>query len=142
MNNDFLEDIGFNGLYIPPDIFNNPELSRSEKEYLSLLREWSVPIANRIMEIHTNKRSVEQIRYTLRKKGCLSETKKLSPNDAKEMTIKIANKGSKCEWCGKESYVLQRHHFPISAKNGGTETVLICPNCHYTYHQLVADNKE
>jgi len=41
-----------------------------------------------------------------------------------------------CEWCGGKSLVLHEHHYPIQKKDGGTETVNICPNCHYEFHHL------
>lgn len=43
---------------------------------------------------------------------------------------------NECEWCGCKTMVLHQHHYPIPKKNKGTETVNICPNCHYEYHSL------
>ncbi len=42
----------------------------------------------------------------------------------------------RCSWCGSRTPVLQSHHYPIRRVRGGTETVRICPNCHYTFHYL------
>lgn len=41
----------------------------------------------------------------------------------------------KCEWCHTNSYTLDQYHFPIPRKEGGTEVVSICPNCHALYHR-------
>ena len=41
-----------------------------------------------------------------------------------------------CEWCGCKCNLLNKHHFPIPKSQGGTETVNICPNCHYEFHAL------
>ena len=41
-----------------------------------------------------------------------------------------------CEWCGGKTHVLHEHHYPIPRSKGGTETVSICPNCHYEFHYL------
>ena len=41
-----------------------------------------------------------------------------------------------CNWCGYNCTKLHSHHYPIQKKDGGTETVDICPNCHAEYHSL------
>ena len=60
-----------------------------------------------------------------------------SPEEAKRITISLKNTGKRCEWCGKRNYILHEHHYPIPKSKGGTETVLICPNCHSTYHSIL-----
>lgn len=47
-----------------------------------------------------------------------------------------------CEWCKKKTLILHEHHFPIPKFNGGTETVKICPTCHFEYHLLIGGNYE
>ncbi len=42
-----------------------------------------------------------------------------------------------CLWCGCRTMKLQAHHYPVTSKDGGTETVTLCANCHYEYHALV-----
>ena len=42
----------------------------------------------------------------------------------------------RCEWCGINTYVIHKHHFPIRREDGGIKTVSICPNCHHEYHHL------
>ena len=46
-----------------------------------------------------------------------------------------------CQWCKCETYVLHKHHYPITKKQGGNETVNICANCHYEFHCLTAKHK-
>lgn len=41
---------------------------------------------------------------------------------------------SVCDWCGIKTSVCHKHHYPIQKKDGGKETVNICPNCHNEYH--------
>lgn len=41
-----------------------------------------------------------------------------------------------CEWCGSSTFKTQEHHYPVRAKDGGTETVSICANCHFEFHQI------
>lgn len=82
-----------------------------------------------------SKNELARIKKKLKKLGYI-EIYGLTPEKLKKKTIELSHKGYKCEWCGKESYVLQAHHYPIPAKDGGTEIVNICPNCHYTFHLL------
>lgn len=42
-----------------------------------------------------------------------------------------------CEWCKCKTLALQKHHYPIAAKDGGNDTISICANCHFEYHVLV-----
>lgn len=42
-----------------------------------------------------------------------------------------------CNWCCIKTVTLHSHHYPIQQKDGGTETVNICPNCHQEYHSLI-----
>ena len=39
-----------------------------------------------------------------------------------------------CEWCGINTMVLHKHHYPIPKKLGGIDIVNICPNCHHEFH--------
>jgi hypothetical protein len=41
-----------------------------------------------------------------------------------------------CEWCECKTLSIQEHHFPISAKDGGKNTVFICAACHADYHTM------
>jgi len=47
------------------------------------------------------------------------------------------DKYKQCEWCRGRSLVLHSHHFPASRAEGGQQTVSVCPNCHYEYHEMV-----
>lgn len=40
-----------------------------------------------------------------------------------------------CEWCNCTT--TQQHHYPIPKSKGGTETVSVCANCHFEFHQMV-----
>jgi hypothetical protein len=41
-----------------------------------------------------------------------------------------------CHFCGYDKSALDEHHYPIRAKDGGTETISICANCHREFHTL------
>lgn len=42
----------------------------------------------------------------------------------------------KCAWCAYAGPSMHRHHYPVSAADGGTETIAICPSCHSEFHAL------
>jgi len=46
----------------------------------------------------------------------------------------IGNK--RCPICNCKTLTLHEHHYPIQKCDGGTETIAICPTCHYEYHHL------
>jgi hypothetical protein len=62
-----------------------------------------------------------------------------TPEDKVRILInkKMNNTGHgtyKCEWCKTNTTVIHSHHYPVSKKNKGTDTVNICPNCHCEFH--------
>lgn len=71
------------------------------------------------------------------KKHNLIEYKKSLPRQIRDNVLNADIKNMKvCKWCGGKSIVLQKHHYPIPRAKGGTETVSVCPNCHYGFHYL------
>ncbi len=73
--------------------------------------------------------------------GMVTVKQIMSPDDAKNLICgKVGQSGLgdlTCEWCNGSTLVLHDHHFPIPARDGGTDTVAICPNCHAEYHMLL-----
>ena len=88
-----------------------------------------------------SKYQLRKVKQKLLKLGYIKKSNS-SKKELKEKTIKLSHKGKKCEWCKKECFVLQKHHYPISHKDKGEKIVNICPNCHYTYHKLLENNNE
>jgi hypothetical protein len=76
----------------------------------------------------------------LNKNGVI-EILKMDPEEMKNI---LANKnftnkgiGTKiCQWCNCKTILVHEHHYPIPKRLNGTETVKICPSCHYEYHHL------
>lgn len=57
----------------------------------------------------------------------------------KEETLKNKEKGGKkCDWCGCNTTVLHKHHYPVPKRLGGTDIVNICSNCHAEFHSKEA----
>jgi len=39
-----------------------------------------------------------------------------------------------CEWCGKKTWDIVLHHYPIPKSKGGKQVVNICEECHSKFH--------
>src|SRR3990167_970319 len=52
----------------------------------------------------------------------------------------LSDHQKKCEWCQGSTCILHAHHYPKSKKEGGQETVNICPSCHCEFHYLITEN--
>ena len=106
--------------------------------YLSMRKQWKERAEEKFL-IYYSKETLKRVKKRLREKGFIND-KPLDAEYIKKKTIELSHKGLKCEWCGKEAYTLHEHHYPIPKAKGGTETVSICPNCHYTFHVIKRKN--
>ena len=114
------------------------DFTTSEKFYLAIYESCNdIKITELLMKDMISYTQILKIRNHLIK---LNVIHKLNVEEAKEFCIKNSHKGIKCEWCGKESYILHKHHYPIPACENGKEIVNICPNCHYTFHTLIKED--
>ena len=131
-----MEDKPLKDLYFTEEILHDSNLTNSEKIFMAtyLMNNKDMAETERDM-FDYKKANLSKIKKNLEKKGYIKKCN-YTVEELKDKTIEIAHTGNKCEWCGKESYVLQEHHYPIPARNGGTKVVHICPNCHYTFHAL------
>jgi hypothetical protein len=50
--------------------------------------------------------------------------------------LNIQNCKTGCLFCGYNKCYLDKHHYPIRAKNNGYKTINLCPNCHREFHFL------
>lgn len=133
-----MEDRDFKGIWIPKEVWLNNNLTPGEKIYLALYTQHNnKELAEDAMAHILSKRALNDLYNSLVEKGFIY--RELTPEAAKAATIKLSGTGGTCEWCGNKCYVLHRHHFPIPQSKGGTETVLICPNCHTTYHRITGE---
>ena len=100
--------------------------------------------AERIVQAILGQFKISSVRQSLSRlvdAGWL-ESKKLSGDKVK---LLLQQKGSvfhpffhaNCEWCNCTTIATQQHHYPIPRSKGGTETVSICANCHFEFHQMV-----
>ena len=42
----------------------------------------------------------------------------------------------KCQWCESSALVLEKHHYPVRKRDGGTTICSICASCHSEFHSL------
>lgn len=92
--------------------------------------------------MHISQRQVQSGILFLDEKRILLKQPGVSPGEAfqilRDKTPQTLDRGfGLCPWCGCRTMKLQAHHYPVAAKDGGTETVTICANCHYEYHALI-----
>lgn len=123
----------FKGVYVPFEVWYDERLSLKEKLYKGLYLDYGESSADRLIGIKG--KSLAKIKNNLRDAGLLTPLME-NHDQAKVFTIENSHKGQICQWCGKESYVLEQHHYPIPASEGGKEVVYICPNRHRTYHKI------
>lgn len=140
-NSDFDERVKSGDIFVPHAILLNNDLKIAEQLYLASYYCNGKNIKKTDEMFMFTKEKLTRIKKKLYKLNFLSKTVK-SPETLKKETIKNSHKGNKCEWCGQECYILHQHHFPISNKDGGTDLVNICPNCHYTFHKLEVETYE
>lgn len=129
----------FKGIWIPKEIWLREDLSIQEKVIISVLRDKNIKFKSRKEAAEfffvSQNRYCEILRNLVDKK--LIVNKQFEYKDLKDIVIASKNKGDKtCEWCGCKTTILHAHHYPIPRRLGGTETVNICPNCHYEFHDL------
>lgn len=139
-NPDYDERINNGDIYYIHSIVLDRNLTPNEMLYIMAYYSnyKNIQKADEFFKKTVSKTTLNNIKKHLVKLGYIN-IKVQNPEEIKKQTIELSHKGNKCEWCGNNSYVLQEHHFPISAKNGGDKVVKICPNCHYTFHKLESE---
>lgn len=49
--------------------------------------------------------------------------------------LNIKNSDTGCLFCGSINN-LHNHHYPIKKSDNGTDTIILCEKCHYSFHSL------
>lgn len=140
---DYDKQLENGNIYCANILTSSKKITPNEFIYLSAYYSYykSIKKADEFIKKMINKTTLSKIKRHLADLGYIN-IKKENMDDLKKKTIKLSHKGNECEWCGKECYILQEHHYPIPAKDGGTQVVSICPNCHYTFHKLESEKYE
>lgn len=123
------------------DYYLPHKLTASQKMYLAIYENChDIKKTEILMRDQFSRNHVINIRKKLIELNLIETTEKFTdPEKAKEFCIKNSHKGFKCEWCGKESYMLHQHHYPVPSNKGGKNLVNICPNCHATFHNIMGE---
>lgn len=69
----------------------------------------------------------------------LRDLRVIKTNLSQEDILKELQKQTKpyvCDWCNMNVNLLEDHHYPIPARQGGKNLVSVCPNCHKMFHKL------
>lgn len=136
----------FKGVWIPKEIWLSNDLSGEAKLLYGIILlecdEKGVCLAMKSYLSNFYRVSVESIRNSLKELIECGYVKELNheefvSNVLKKKNLKNQGIGKRCcNWCNIKTFVLHEHHYPIPKSKGGTETVLICPNCHHEYHSI------
>ena len=135
-----------NHISVRCDLIRNKGITNSEAILLSLFLDvdirYGLPSNTEISSITGfTKESISRSISNLIRKGYLIRVKKYSDNDAfKTLNKKSSDVG--CLFCGFSEVTLDNHHYPIRAKDGGEDTIRLCPNCHRKFHELTDYNRE
>ena len=139
-NNKFEEEVERGNIYVPFAISSDKKLTSNDAIYLSAYYCFNKNIKKADEFIKKDANQLNKIKKHLATLGYIKKKDKTAEQLKTQTIIEQFSTGNKvCEWCGRESYVLQQHHFPIPASQGGINTVDICPNCHYTFHKLESE---
>lgn len=126
----------FKGIWIPSNIWLDKTLTLQEKIFLSYWEELKTFSNKELSDFFDlTPRHCSRIKNSLIEKGKIEKNKTLTYEEIKEEVLKKKGR-RKCSWCGCHTSTLHEHHFPIPKRDGGTEIVKICPNCHSEFHTL------
>ena len=87
-----------------------------------------------------SKTNVYKLLNNLKKKNLIKIIKSKKSDEEVYKILNKKNSPTGCLFCGYDKFdCLDKHHYPIRHKNGGTETINLCPNCHRRFHVMAGD---
>ncbi len=113
-----------NSLIIYALIYQSYQNSQSLICNLSYLCQWT----------GSTKQSVIKILKELENKNLIKQENHKSISDEEYFNQKNKEYKNGCLFCGTNDIALDKHHYPIRRRNGGIETISLCPNCHSRFH--------
>lgn len=103
----------------------------------------NIPSNTRIAKfMGTNKQSISRSISKLISKGFIEKYENITDKEAFESISKGTLSSYGCRLCGYSKCTLDEHHYPIRAKDGGTNTIPLCPNCHRLFHEKTDYNRK
>ena len=127
-------------------LIKDKSITLSESVFLSLLLD--IDLSNGIPSnikisniIGIKKSAVSRMINNLIKIGYLKKDNNKTDKQAFEYLSAGTTHIDGCLFCGYKKTTLDEHHYPIRAKDGGANTISICPNCHRLFHELTDYNR-
>lgn len=145
----YTEHRDFKGVWFPAEVIRDRKLSIvSKKIYVLLLQKAAF---EKTIKFETSTSSLSEYflisqaeistGLTLLHKNDYIKLSKIFKSDKAVFNELSGNYSHGCLFCGYNEIGLDKHHYPIRAKEGGTKIIKICPNCHRLFH-LFADHKK
>ena len=126
-------------------LVNNKEITTNEAFLMSLLYQIDfdkyIPNNSELSNIiGVSKQAISKMISSLISKGFLISGSSYSDQEVFEkMKNKIHVCG--CIFCGYSKSTLDEHHYPVRSKDGGTDTISLCANCHREFHEIADHNR-
>lgn len=129
---------GINVRYV---LIRDKRISTNQAFLLSLLLDLNIQDglpSNKLLakSLGTTVSAISNMINKLKKGGFILGSESMSDHDA-FIYLNKRNSVTGCLFCGVNYISLDEHHYPIRAKDGGTHTISLCPNCHRHFHELV-----
>lgn len=121
-------------LRLDPYEFQILNILINEKDILSL--------SDICKKVSFSKSKVIKTISCIEKKGYITIQEKISDLTAYSMLKDTNIHKTGCLFCGYNKSFLDEHHYPIRAKDGGTNTISICSNCHREFHYITDYSKK
>lgn len=146
---DYTQHKDFKGIWFPAEIMCDRKISVSaEKLYVILLqkfafeKETTLAISNHSLSEYClmPTSDISKALISLQQNNYI-KLSKMFASDKEVFDSLNGNFSRGCLFCGYDEIGLDKHHYPIRAKAGGTDIINICPNCHRLFH-LLADHKK
>lgn len=120
-SSNFRERVALGEIIIADCIITNKELNPNEKMFLATYYcfDSNISLTRADAQKYINERQIKRIIKKLKKLQLLSPKPSISPLVLKVATIQNSHQGNVCEWCKKECFVLQKHHYPTPARFEG-----------------------
>lgn len=126
------------------NIIDNLHLNPYEFQLLNILinQKGVISLSEITKKVTFSKAKILRTLTDLEKDGYIKTSKKISDYEAFNILKngkELHKKG--CLFCGYNKCFLDEHHYPIRAKDNGSETISICSNCHREFHYITDYSK-
>lgn len=133
------------GINVRFELIRDKNISNKQAALLSLLMDIDIsdglPSNSELSAyFRETKSSISRSINDLIRKGYLKRHETYTDIEAFEL-LNSSNSVNGCLFCGFNRCTLDKHHYPIRAKDGGLDTINLCPNCHRMFHEFTDYNR-